>query len=97
MSIEHGRTEAHISSVERGDSSDRLSPAESLLVDIENGVTPKGPAFVDAVRDDPLMASKVLNLICKYTETEPIDAADVAKLFDFKSIEEVEYFFHNLA
>lgn len=97
MSIEHGRTEAYTSSVERGDSSDRLSPAESILVDIENGVTPKGAAFVDAVRDDPAMASKVLDLICDYTGAEPIDAADVAKLFDFTSIEEVENFFHNLA
>ena len=97
MSIEHGSTERHISSVERGNSSDRLSPAESLLIDIENGITPKGSVFVDAVRDNPILASEVLDLICEYTGATPSDAADVAKLFEFKSIEEVEYFFENLA
>lgn len=97
MSFEHGRTEAYIPSVERSDSSGRLSLDESLLVDIENDITPTGSAFVDAVHDDPLMTAKVLDLICKYTGAKPLVAADAAKLFDFTPIKEVEYFFHNFA
>lgn len=96
MSIEVSKADRLSASPERLGSSGSLDLADELLAGIEDGTKPSGRNFVDVVRDDPASLSTILDAICEATGADPKDAIEVAELFDFNSVEEVEYFFANL-
>ena len=96
MSIEIGKANKLSTTAEKLGSSRDVDPMAELRASLEEGRSPSGRDFVAVALNDPSGASDILDAICEATGMQPTSAAEIAELFDFSSIEDVEYFFANL-